>query len=222
MCLSDYINFIFLSFVFWISSIEYGGVNIFTRISAGITTGACAVLTAQPTDVVKIRLQAQGNAVLNGAPKRYTGAINAYQTIAKEEGVRGLWKGKLEGSEILPFRWEQKIGGKGQWKLKRKLIKNTKVMYFLRWNTNRHLCHVSCKVSYHLHRSKMLQKCIYPFSKKIFNHTFTINILYTFLYNPCMEQFYSFINNKENESLRNFLYRANGRGAGKIRHTVAN
>lgn len=74
---------------------EYGGVNIFTRISAGITTGACAVLTAQPTDVVKIRLQAQGNAVLNGAPKRYTGAINAYQTIAKEEGVRGLWKGTM-------------------------------------------------------------------------------------------------------------------------------
>ncbi|XP_063970108.1 dicarboxylate carrier SLC25A8-like isoform X2 [Lytechinus pictus] len=74
---------------------DYGGVNIITRISAGITTGACAVLSAQPTDVVKIRLQAQGNAVLNGAPKRYTGAINAYQTIAKEEGVRGLWKGTM-------------------------------------------------------------------------------------------------------------------------------
>lgn len=75
--------------------VDYGGVNILTRISAGITTGACAVLSAQPTDVVKIRLQAQGNAVLNGAPKRYSGAMNAYQTIAKEEGVRGLWKGTM-------------------------------------------------------------------------------------------------------------------------------
>ncbi|XP_071496472.1 dicarboxylate carrier UCP2-like isoform X1 [Diadema antillarum] len=75
--------------------VDYGGVNILTRICAGITTGAFAVTCAQPTDVVKIRMQAQGNAELTGAPKRYSGAMNAYQTIAKEEGVRGLWKGTM-------------------------------------------------------------------------------------------------------------------------------
>lgn len=57
---------------------------------AGITTGGSAVLFAQPTDVVKVRMQAQkGN-----APKRYKGVMSAYKTIAVKEGVKGLWKGK--------------------------------------------------------------------------------------------------------------------------------
>ena len=63
------------------------------------------MLSAQPTDVVKIRMQAQGLAVLNGAPKRYTGAMNAYQTIAKEEGVKGLWKGEVKGQAWLLYTW---------------------------------------------------------------------------------------------------------------------
>lgn len=35
-------------------------MDISARIAAGITTGAMAVLLAQPTDVVKVRMQAQG------------------------------------------------------------------------------------------------------------------------------------------------------------------
>lgn len=50
-----------------------------------------AVALAQPTDVVKIRFQAQTRS--NEHTKRYCGTIDAYKTIAKEEGVRGLWKG---------------------------------------------------------------------------------------------------------------------------------
>lgn len=61
--------------------------NVGLRILAGVTTGGAAVMFAQPTDVVKVRLQAQGSA------GRYTGCVNAYRTIAAEEGVRGLWKG---------------------------------------------------------------------------------------------------------------------------------
>ncbi|KAK9402642.1 mitochondrial uncoupling protein 3-like [Crotalus adamanteus] len=50
-----------------------------------------AVTCAQPTDVVKVRFQAHIQLV--GAPKRYNGTVDAYRTIAREEGVRGLWKG---------------------------------------------------------------------------------------------------------------------------------
>lgn len=64
------------------------GNNVGLRILAGITTGSAAVLVAQPTDVVKVRFQAQAR----GAG-RYTGCMNAYSTIARTEGVRGLWKG---------------------------------------------------------------------------------------------------------------------------------
>uniref|UniRef100_A0A3P9JXU3 Uncoupling protein 2 n=1 Tax=Oryzias latipes TaxID=8090 RepID=A0A3P9JXU3_ORYLA len=66
-------------------------VSIGTRLLAGSTTGAMAVALAQPTDVVKIRFQAQSRS--NEHTKRYCGTIDAYKTIAKEEGVRGLWKG---------------------------------------------------------------------------------------------------------------------------------
>jgi len=67
------------------------GAQIFLiRIMAGITTGGAAVLFAQPTDVVKVRMQAQSM-----GKKRYTGCIDAYRKIAKHEGVKGLWKGLL-------------------------------------------------------------------------------------------------------------------------------
>ena len=64
-----------------------------TKILAGITTGAMAVSFAQPTDVVKVRMQAQTN-IDPTKPKRYTGAMHAYRTIARDEGMRGLWKGR--------------------------------------------------------------------------------------------------------------------------------
>lgn len=52
-----------------------------------------AVTCAQPTDVVKVRFQAsvqQGP----GSPRKYSGTMDAYRTIAQEEGFRGLWKGE--------------------------------------------------------------------------------------------------------------------------------
>ncbi|KAI3373114.1 hypothetical protein L3Q82_006444 [Scortum barcoo] len=66
-------------------------VGIGSRLLAGCTTGAMAVALAQPTDVVKVRFQAQARSL--GHARRYCGTIDAYKTIAKEEGIRGLWKG---------------------------------------------------------------------------------------------------------------------------------
>ncbi|XP_056407720.1 mitochondrial brown fat uncoupling protein 1 [Hyla sarda] len=65
--------------------------GIVSRILAGCTTGALAVTIAQPTDVVKVRFQAQVN--LLGVKKRYSGTMDAYKTIARQEGMKGLWKG---------------------------------------------------------------------------------------------------------------------------------
>ncbi|XP_067888901.1 dicarboxylate carrier UCP2-like [Heterodontus francisci] len=72
---------------------ESDTITIGGRLLAGCTTGAMAVTLAQPTDVVKVRFQAQLN--LTGVTKRYSGTINAYRKIAKEEGLPGLWKGTL-------------------------------------------------------------------------------------------------------------------------------
>lgn len=67
--------------------------GVLVRILAGCTTGAMAVSFAQPTDVVKVRFQAQMN--LDGVARRYSGTIQAYRHIFQNEGLRGLWKGTL-------------------------------------------------------------------------------------------------------------------------------
>jgi len=61
------------------------------RIAAGITTGTLAILAAQPTDVVKIRMQAELRKP--GEASRYNGVFHAYKTIFYEEGAKGLYKG---------------------------------------------------------------------------------------------------------------------------------
>lgn len=67
--------------------------SVLIRILAGCTTGAMAVSFAQPTDVVKVRFQAQMN--LSGVARRYSGTMQAYKQIYQLEGFRGLWKGTL-------------------------------------------------------------------------------------------------------------------------------
>ncbi|XP_053686150.1 mitochondrial uncoupling protein 2-like [Sabethes cyaneus] len=68
------------------------GLQIATRICAGLTTGGLAVMLAHPTDVVKVRFQA---ATRSTTGRRYTSTLEAYRTIGREEGVRGLWKGAV-------------------------------------------------------------------------------------------------------------------------------
>lgn len=46
-------------------------------------SGALAITIANPTDLVKVRLQAEGK-LPPGVPKRYSGALNAYSTIVKQ------------------------------------------------------------------------------------------------------------------------------------------
>ncbi|KAL1819056.1 hypothetical protein ACET3Z_013925 [Daucus carota] len=69
-----------------------GDVPLMKKILAGLTTGALAIAVANPTDLVKVRLQAEGK-LAPGVPRRYNGALNAYSTIVRQEGVRALWTG---------------------------------------------------------------------------------------------------------------------------------
>lgn len=65
-------------------------ISIVARIGAGMSTGCLAVLIAQPTDVVKVRFQAQ---LRGNSNNRYSNTLQAYSKIAREEGAKGLWKG---------------------------------------------------------------------------------------------------------------------------------
>ncbi|CAL8362484.1 unnamed protein product [Lota lota] len=77
--------------VFYTRGSDNAGIGV--RLLAGSTTGAMAVALAQPTDVVKVRFQAQVR--LEDGGRRYNSTMDAYRTIARDEGVRGLWKGCL-------------------------------------------------------------------------------------------------------------------------------
>lgn len=66
--------------------------NMLQKIGAGLTTGAIAISVANPTDVVKIRLQAEGR-LPAGVKPRYTGSLDAYRKIVADEGLAGLWTG---------------------------------------------------------------------------------------------------------------------------------
>ena len=55
-------------------------------------TGSIGITVANPTDVVKVRLQNQGNTSLaDKNHMKYRGALDCYQKIVKLEGVQGLW-----------------------------------------------------------------------------------------------------------------------------------
>lgn len=69
-----------------------GDPPILMKIAAGLTTSAIGITFASPTDVVKVRLQAEGR-LPAGATRRYNGAIDAYRKIIAQEGVAGLWTG---------------------------------------------------------------------------------------------------------------------------------
>jgi solute carrier family 25 uncoupling protein 27 len=61
---------------------------------SGATAGAVGQLFASPTDLVKVRLQAQNRAqhsAINAV--KYKGMTDAFYRIIKEEGVVSLWKG---------------------------------------------------------------------------------------------------------------------------------
>ncbi|MEQ2190416.1 hypothetical protein XENOCAPTIV_013587 [Xenoophorus captivus] len=90
---------------FYTGGKEKPGVLI--RILAGCTTGAMAVSFAQPTDVVKVRFQAQMN--LNGVARRYNGTMQAYRQIFLNEGLRGLWKGEIRVPHIMKGRNPQRM-----------------------------------------------------------------------------------------------------------------
>jgi hypothetical protein len=47
------------------------------------SAGAVAIAVANPTDLVKVRLQAEGK-LPPGVPRRYSGSLNAYSTIMRQ------------------------------------------------------------------------------------------------------------------------------------------
>nr|AFK39665.1 unknown [Medicago truncatula] len=77
---------------FLVGAAFVGEVPLYHTILAALLTGALAITIANPTDLVKVRLQSEGQ-LPSGVPKRYSGAMDAYSTILRQEGLGALWTG---------------------------------------------------------------------------------------------------------------------------------
>lgn len=57
--------------------------SLSTTVQFVLSTGAVAITVANPTDLVKVRLQAEGK-LPPGVPRRYSGSLNAYSSIVRQ------------------------------------------------------------------------------------------------------------------------------------------
>lgn len=64
---------------------------LWKRCVAGATTGCIGQAIAQPLDVVKTRLQADGRLRMHGLTPRYSGPLDAMRTVWRAEGVAGFY-----------------------------------------------------------------------------------------------------------------------------------
>lgn len=64
-----------------------GEENVWGNISCAALAGAVSSAIANPTDVLKVRMQVKGNSVTQKS------LAHCFKEIYKKEGVRGLWKG---------------------------------------------------------------------------------------------------------------------------------
>lgn len=64
---------------------------LWKRAAAGALTGGLGQALANPADVVKVRVQADGRGRLLGVPPRYAGAVDCARQIAASEGLPGFY-----------------------------------------------------------------------------------------------------------------------------------
>lgn len=63
-----------------------------TKILAGLCTGAIGISIANPTDVVKVRMQSQARSA-DPSQVKYKGCLDCYSKIYAADGIRGFWVG---------------------------------------------------------------------------------------------------------------------------------
>jgi len=65
---------------------------LWLKFFSGLTSGAVGAAIANPTDLVKVRMQAEGK-LLPGQQPRYKNTLQAFQNIYQTEGIKGLYRG---------------------------------------------------------------------------------------------------------------------------------
>ena len=73
---------------------KHGDVNLKMKSVFGLTAGFVGALFGNPADLILIRLQSDSTLPVEQR-RNYTGFVNAFNRIIKEEGVVKLWRGSF-------------------------------------------------------------------------------------------------------------------------------
>jgi hypothetical protein len=68
---------------------------LWTKLLAGGIAGGGAAALANPSDVIKVRMQSDGRLQLLGKAPRYASLLNAAKIISREEGLRAFYHGLM-------------------------------------------------------------------------------------------------------------------------------
>jgi solute carrier family 25 (mitochondrial oxoglutarate transporter), member 11 len=71
---------------------QIGDVGIARKVAAGVLSGTLGSGFVNPTDLVKMRLQA---IMPYESPRPYSGSVDAVAKIVKEDGLAGLYRVRL-------------------------------------------------------------------------------------------------------------------------------
>lgn len=66
---------------------DTGAERVWGNVLCAVTAGAVSSAIANPTDVLKVRMQVHGKGT------QHMGLIGCFNEIYKYEGIRGLWRG---------------------------------------------------------------------------------------------------------------------------------
>jgi len=69
-----------------------GDPSLGTKVLSGLTSGCIGISIASPTDLVKVRLQAEGR-LPPDVLRRYKGTADAFLQIYRADGITGFWRG---------------------------------------------------------------------------------------------------------------------------------
>ncbi|CAE7869724.1 ucp2 [Symbiodinium sp. KB8] len=71
-----------------------GSSSLAVKLLSGVLSGSLAAAVASPTDLVKVRMQAQSGVAATPGHTPYANWLDCYRRVLREEGgVRALWRG---------------------------------------------------------------------------------------------------------------------------------
>ena len=71
-----------------------GSSSLAVKLLSGVLSGSLAAAIASPTDLVKVRMQAQSGVAATPGHTPYANWLDCYRRVLREEGgVRALWRG---------------------------------------------------------------------------------------------------------------------------------